>query len=128
VLRILVVAALAVDAVVHLRLADDFDFEQAGIGAGNLFRLASVAAILSGIHVLLRGSRAAYVVAFLVLSSAFVAVVLTRYVSVPQIGPIPPLHEPIWYPEKTLSAVAEGLGAVVAAVAAVVTRRAPRSS
>ncbi len=50
------------------------------------------------------------------LASALVGVVLYRYVPVPQLGPIPSMYEPIWSPEKTLSAVAEGLGALLAAV------------
>ncbi len=125
-LRLIVVAALAVDAVVHLRLAGTFDFQDAGIGTGNMFRIAAAAAILAGLYVLLRGSRPAYAVAFVVAFSAFVAVVLYRYVEVPQLGPIPPMYEPIWFFEKTLSAVAEGIGAVAAAIGFVVTGRRPR--
>ncbi len=50
------------------------------------------------------------------LASALVGVVLYCYVPVPQLGPIPSMYEPIWFPEKTLSAGAEGLGALLAAV------------
>jgi hypothetical protein len=52
----------------------------------------------------------------LVAGSAFIAVLLYRYVNVPAIGPIPAMYEPVWFFEKSLSAVAEGLGAVLAAV------------
>ena len=40
---------------------------------------------------------------------AFAAVMLYRYVDIPAIGPLPAMYEPVWFFEKTLSAVAEGL-------------------
>lgn len=117
VLRLLVVAALVVDAVVHLQLAPGYQLAApAGIGQGNLFRLEAVAALLVGLYVLARGSRPAYAAALLVAGSAFIAVLLYRYVDIPAMGPIPSMYEPIWFFEKSLSAVAEGLGAALAAV------------
>lgn len=126
-LRVIVVAALAVDAVVHLRLASGYQAGQpAGIGTGNVFRIASALAIVAALWVLLRGSRAAYAAAFAVAFSALVAVVLYRYVDVPQLGPIPPMYEPIWFFEKTLSAVAEGVGAIAAAIGVAIAGQRPR--
>lgn len=116
-LRLLVAAGLAVDAVIHLRLASTYQLAYPeGIGGGNLFRVESVVAIIAAIFVLVAGSRAAYVVAFLVAFSAFVAVVLTTYVEVPPLGPLPGMYEPIWFFEKGLSAVAEGIAALAAVV------------
>ncbi|MBW8173391.1 hypothetical protein K0651_10080 [Ornithinimicrobium sp. Arc0846-15] len=113
--RALVVLALAVDALIHFRLAGNFSLAvPGGIAGGTLFRLQAGAAILAGIFLAVRGSRGAYALAGLVLLSAFVAVMLYRYVDVPAIGPIPAMYEPIWYFEKSLSAVATGLGAVLA--------------
>lgn len=127
VLRLLVVAALTVDAVVHLRLAAGYQVGQpAGIGTGNVFRIGAALAVLAALYLLLRGSRAAYAAALAVLASAAVAVVLYRYVDVPQLGPIPPMYEPIWFFEKTLSAVVEGVGAVLAAIGLAVTGRRSR--
>ena len=117
VLRILTAVALFIDAAVHIRLAPGYQAgNPAGIGQGNLFLLESAAAVLSGLYVLLRGSRAAYAVAFVVAFSAFVAVVAYRYVDIPALGPFPAMYEPIWFFEKSLSAVAEGAGAILAAV------------
>jgi hypothetical protein len=117
-LRILTVAALAVDAIVHLQLAPGYQLgNPAGIGQGNLFRIEAVAAIIVGLYVLVRGSRPAYAAAFVVAASGFAAVVLYRYVDVPAIGPLPAMYEPIWFFEKSLSAVAEGAGAILAAAA-----------
>lgn len=116
-LRAGVVAALAVDAVVHWRLAGGYDIAfPGGIGGGNVFRIEAVVAVLSALFLIWRGSRLAWGAAFVVLVSAFVAVVLYRYVKVPQLGPIPSMYEPAWFTEKTVSAVAEGAGAVLAAI------------
>lgn len=128
-LRVLTAAGLAVGAFVHLRLASDYQLAYPeGIGGGNLFRIESVAMIIAGLYVLVRGSRASYVLAFLVALAAFVAVVLTRYVEVPALGPFPSMYEPVWFFEKTLSAVAEGVAAVTAAVGIAVTGRARAGS
>lgn len=124
VVRILVVAALAVDAAVHLRLAPNAELASpGGIGGGWLFRAQAVAAILAALFLLARGSRLAYLVAGLVALSAFTAVLLYSVVNVPAIGPIPSMYDPQWYPEKTVSAVAEGVGVVLAVVGAVLRSR-----
>jgi hypothetical protein len=114
-LRVLVAVALVIDAVIHLRLAPTYQFAATdGIGMGNLFRLEAVVAIAAAVFVLARGSRAAYALAFLVAASAFAAVVLYRYIDVPAFGPLPSMYEPVWFFEKSLSAAAEGVGAVLA--------------
>lgn len=116
-LRLSVAGAALVDAVVHWRLADGYaNAFPAGVGGGAVFRAEAVAAVLVAVAVLALGNRVAWGAAVVVLGSAFVAVVLYRYVDVPTIGPLPGMYEPIWYGEKTLSAVAEGVGAALAAV------------
>ena len=122
-LRVVVAAALLVDAVVHLRLASGY--QQAaptGIGAGNLFRIQAAAAVIVAAWVILRGSRKALMGAFGVGLSAVVAVVLYRYVDIPALGPLPEMYEPVWFFEKSLSAVAEAIAATAALVALVVSR------
>jgi hypothetical protein len=115
-LRVLVSAALAVDAIVHLRLASDYQLAApGGIGQGNLFRIEAAVAIAVGLYVLFIGSRTAYGAAFLVAASALAAVLVYRYIDVPSIGPIPSMYEPLWFFQKSLSAVAEGAGALLAA-------------
>jgi hypothetical protein len=121
VLRVVVAAGLVVDAVVHLRLAAGYQLAApGGIGQGNLFRVEAVVALAAAALVLFVGSRWAFVVAALVGLSALAAVVLTRYVHVPALGPLPAMYEPIWFFEKSLSAVAEGVSGCVAVLAAVV--------
>jgi hypothetical protein len=60
----------------------------------------------------------------LVALSAFIAVVLYRYVDVPALGPFPAMYEPVWFFEKSLSAAAEAVGAILAAVGIAQTARA----
>ncbi|MFF1252897.1 hypothetical protein ACFVYC_10450 [Pseudarthrobacter sp. NPDC058329] len=116
-LRVLTALALFIDAGVHILLAPGYQAANpGGIGQGNLFLLQSAAAVLVAVYVLIRGSKPAYAMALVVLLSAFAAVVLYRYVDIPAFGPFPAMYEPVWFFEKTLSAVAEGLGAVLAAI------------
>lgn len=108
-------AGLVADAVVHLRSAPGYQLAApAGIGQGNLFRVEALVAVLVALWVLVRPSRVSFAAAFLVAASALAAVLLYRYVDVPPFGPIPSMYEPLWFPEKTLSAVAEALGALAA--------------
>lgn len=124
VLRLLVAATLVVDAVVHFRLAPGYQLANpGGIGQGNLFYIESAVAVIVAAYVVIRGSRPAYLAALLVTGSALAAVLLSTSVALPAIGPIPAMYEPIWYFEKTLSAVAEGLGAALSIVGLIAIRR-----
>jgi hypothetical protein len=124
-LRVLTALALFIDAGVHIKLAPGYQAASpGGIGQGNLFLLESAAAVLAALYVLLRGSRASFAVAMAVALSAFAAVMLYRYVDVPAFGPFPAMYEPVWFFEKSLSAVAEGAGALLAGAG--LLRTAPR--
>lgn len=124
VLRVVIVVTLAVDAVVHLRLAPGYQQSApTGVGAGSLFRVEAAAALLVGVWVLWRGSRASFFAAFAVGLSACAAVVLYRYVDLPALGLIPAMYEPIWFMEKSLSAASEGLAAAASAAGLVLLRR-----
>jgi hypothetical protein len=124
VLRVVVVAGLAIDAVIHLRLAPGYQLaDPTGIGQGNVFRIEAVLAALAALAVLVTGSRAAYAAAFLVAASAVVAVVVSRYVDVPAFGPLPSMYEPVWFRDKVISAVAEAVAAVAALLGLVTAHR-----
>lgn len=123
-MRLLVAVGLAIDAAIHLRLASDYQLAYPqGIGGGNLFRIEAAVATAAAVYVLVRGSRLSYIVALLVALSAFAAVVLTRYVETPSLGPLPSMYEPIWFFEKSLSAAAEGIAALAAAIGAAIAPR-----
>jgi hypothetical protein len=115
-LRVLTALALFIDAGVHIYLAPGYQAASpVGIGQGNVFLLDAAAAVLAALYVLFRGSRASFALALAVALSAFVAVMVYRYVDIPAFGPFPAMYEPVWFFEKSLSAVAEGAGALLAA-------------
>jgi len=116
-IRLLVVAALAVDAYVHFDLADEMQLAApGGIGGGTLFAIQAGAAIAAAVLLLLTGSRLAYVLAALVALSALVPVLLYTYVNLPALGPVPSLYDPTWYTAKVVSVVAEAVAVVLAVV------------
>lgn len=128
-LRLVAVAGLAVDAVVHLQLAPGYQLAApGGIGEGNLFRIEAAVAIVVALGVLIRPGRATYAAAFLVAAAGLGAVLLYRYVDVPALGPLPSMYEPVWFAKKSLSAGAEAFAAVAALVGLRATgQRHPRS-
>jgi hypothetical protein len=126
-LRLVVAAGLVIDAGVHLRLAPGYQLAApGGIGQGNLFRIEAVVALAVGALVLVRGDRASYLLAAIVGLSALSAVVVTRYVQVPAMGPLPAMYEPVWFFQKSLSAAAEAVAGCLAVVGLVRAARDPR--
>ena len=112
VVRVLVAAALAVSGWLHLDLAGSYDAIGEQITVGALFRLQGVVALLVGGWVLVqRRARLALLAALAVGLGSMLAVVLSVYVRLPAVGPLPELYEPVWYAEKVASAVAAGLAA-----------------
>jgi hypothetical protein len=127
ILRFLVVAGLAVDAYVHFKLAAQYSGNTgSGISQGTLFRIEAGAAALMAVATLLSGRRPVQVVVFLVAASALGAVLLYRYVDVGPLGPLPDMYDPGWYPEKTLSAIAEAIATIGAAALVVLPHRTVR--
>ncbi|MFC4912143.1 hypothetical protein [Actinomadura gamaensis] len=126
VLRVLVAAGLAVDAVVHWRYAPQMRYVPGGsIHADTVFYAQAVAAGAVALLVLVHARRWTYALAFLVAASAVGALLLYYYVDVGAIGPLPDMHEPIWYAQKTESLVGEGIAAL-AALAGFLTVRTAR--
>jgi len=105
---------LGYDAYAHLDLAAGFDANSAAISQGMLFRVEAVLAGLAALGVLLIRRGAAALFAVLVAGTALGAVLLYRYVDLGALGPLPDMYEPSWYPEKTLSAIAEAAGIISA--------------
>jgi hypothetical protein len=113
VLAVVAAGGLAYDAKVHLHLAPTYDPVGDSITQGGLFRLEAALAIVAAVVVLLSDHRLAWAAAGLTGLAGVGAVLLYRYVDVGSIGPIPNMYEPVWFGEKTHSAYAEGLVAVV---------------
>ena len=123
VLRALVVIGLLIDAAVHIHLAPEYGLAfPGGVGGDTLFYAQAAVAAIVAVGVLVWNRRPMYAVAFLVALSAFAAVVISRYVEIPAFGPLPAMYEPIWYLEKAVSAVAEGIAAL-SALALLMTSR-----
>jgi hypothetical protein len=114
-LTVIVVLGLAVDAYVHLHLASDYDaVKTSTLSQGDLFRAEGIVAILAGVALIVRSRRYTAAIAFLVAAGGLAAVLVYRYVDIKGFGPIPSMYEPVWYAEKTRSAIAEGVAAVAA--------------
>jgi hypothetical protein len=115
-LRVLTAAGLAVDAYVHADLAGNYDPIRHSISQGTLFRIEAGASAGAALLILLTAGRIAWAVTFLVAASALAAIMLYRYVNVGTLGPLPNMYEPLWFPKKTVSAIAEAV-AVATSVA-----------
>lgn len=116
-LRVLAVAALTVDAVIHAQLAHRYDLNVAGgLSQGNLFRIETGVAALAAALILLTANRIVWAVVLVVTASALAAVLLSTYVHIGQIGPVPDMYEPLWYPRKVIATVAEAIGIITALV------------
>ncbi len=121
ILRLIVAAGLAADAIVHWKFAPDMAFVQGGSIDGDLlFRIQAAVAGVVAVVVLTYATRWSYALAFLVAASAAGAVVLYYYVDLGALGPLPDMHEPVWYLEKTISVAGEG-GAALAALVGFLT-------
>ena len=116
-LRIVAATGLALDAYVHADLAGQYA-GGGGLDERTLFLMASGLAGVAALMLVLVRRRWAVFVALAVAAGAVAAVLVLRYVDLGALGPLPDLYEPVWYPEKTASAVAEG-SAVLALVALV---------
>ncbi len=115
ILRVLVAAALAVVAYTHADLAPIYSGIRATVSEGQLFTAMTVAASVAALVVLVVGRRTGFALAFLVAAAALGAILLYRYVDVGQLGPLPNMYEPAWFPEKTTAAIAAAAATVLAA-------------
>ena len=133
-LRIITVSiaavGLVINAVIHWTLAAPYDaITGTLIGQGDLFRIQAVVNIVVAIVLVvsLRFRRVAFLAA---LAAAAVAagglglVVITAVVplDLTAIG-LPYLFEPIWFADKTISAVAQGIALIAAGLAAALSFR-----
>jgi MYXO-CTERM domain-containing protein len=122
--RVLVAVALAVSGWIHLDLAASFDAMGRTVTLGALFRAQGGVAFAAAAWLLLaRRSALPVLAALLVGLASLAAIVLSFYVRLPAIGPFPEIYEPVWYGEKSASAVTAGLAAAGAAALLAMRRR-----
>ena len=115
-LRGVVAAGLAVSAYVHLDQASTYDGIGEQITVGDLFRAQGAVSLLAAVAVLVLRRRVAVGLAVAVALASTAAVVSSVYVRVPAVGPLPELYEPVWYADKTVSALGTAAATVVGAV------------
>jgi hypothetical protein len=129
--RVLIVACLAVDAYIHLKLASARPpASPGGVSQGALFYAEGSVAILAALLVAFRGTRATFGLAFLIAASALAVVLIYRYIDVGALGPLPDMYEPAWYTTKIITTIAEAV-ALPVAIAGLLTApqgRAPGAS
>lgn len=111
-LRLFAAAGLAVDAAVHLHLAERYDRVTATVSEGTLFRVEGALALLAVALVVLWRRFAGDLYAWAVAAGGLAALLLYRYVDVGALGPLPELNEPVWFTEKTVTACAQAVAAV----------------
>jgi hypothetical protein len=121
VLIVIVVAGLAIDAYVHFDLANTYKgVKTSTLSQADLFRVEGVVAILAAVLLVVRPRRSSAAVAAVVAGAGVLAVLVYRYFDIGRIGPIPNMYEAIWYTEKTVSAIAEGVALIAALLLLVV--------
>jgi hypothetical protein len=125
--RAVIAGGLAIDAYVHLDLASLYAEAGGTINEGVLFRAEAVVAILTAVAVIVTGRRVSYLAGLAVGGSALAVMLISRYVDLGQIGPLPDLYDPDWFTEKLLAAAAEGAATAAALAGAVITGLAARA-
>lgn len=116
-LRAVAALSLAVSAYIHVDLASGPRIADGKITVAGLFIGQAVVAGLAALWVLLRGSRLSWYATVGVGLASLIALVVSVYVLVPAIGPLPAVYEPFWYAEKAVAAGAAAAAAAAALVA-----------
>jgi hypothetical protein len=117
VLRLAASAALALDAYVHADLIDLYARnESGGFSQGDLFKIEAAVSAFAALLVLLSARRLVWLFVFVVAASALAAVMISANYHIGAIGPIPDMYEPVWYSEKTMTAVAEAAASGIAVI------------
>jgi hypothetical protein len=109
-LVLLAAVGLGIDAYTHLDLAAVYDPNRTStISQGTLFRIESVLAIVVGVLLIVRANVLTALLVVAVAGGGLFVLLLYRLVNVGQIGPLPNMYEPVWYAEKSWSAIGEAI-------------------
>ena len=109
-LRLVTVGGLVVDARIHLKLATAYDsIKSSTISQGDLFRIEGWLAIAAAVLILLVRRAVTDFFAAAVAGGGLVALLIYRYVDLGAIGPLPPMYEPVWYPDKDHTCIAQAV-------------------
>jgi hypothetical protein len=124
-LRLGTAAALAIDAYVHADLVDHYAANRSpdGLSQADLFHVEAGVASLAALLIVVSGWRLCWAFAALVAASALAAITISASYDIGSIGPIPDMYEPLWYPEKRLTAWAEAVAVGLAVIGFVLAPR-----
>jgi heme A synthase len=126
-LRVIAAAGLAFDARIHFKLASTYDaIKSSTISQGDLFRIEAVSAVIAAVAILVFARPLAGLAAAAVAGGGLVPLLVYRYYDIGSIGPLPPMYEPAWYPDKTNTAWAQAIATVAALVFVVIAVRKSR--
>jgi hypothetical protein len=109
--RLIAVAGLGIDAYVHLDLASTYSEAEAPVNEGILFRAEAVLALLTALALILWARRLSFLLGFAISASALTLMLVSRYVDLGALGPLPDLYDPVWFPEKLWAASGEAAAA-----------------
>lgn len=124
-LRVLGALALGCSGYLHLRIALDRPplLDDGQVTLSGLFVAQAVAVLVVVVWVLARGDALAWLAFAAVAAASLAALLLSVYVRIPAIGPLPEIYEPVWYTDKYLAAASAAAAVVVAVVALALLRR-----
>ncbi|BBH16858.1 hypothetical protein Back2_11450 [Nocardioides baekrokdamisoli] len=109
-LRLAAAAGLVVDARVHLKLAGAYDsIRSSAVSQGDLFRIEAGLAIAAAVLILLVRKSFTDFFAAAVAGGGLAALLVYRYADLGAIGPLPPMYEPAWYPDKVDTCIAQAI-------------------
>jgi uncharacterized membrane protein YdfJ with MMPL/SSD domain len=112
-------AGLGIDAYTHLDLASVYDLNKTStVSQGTLFRVEAVLAIVVGVLLIVRANVLTALLVVAVAGGGLALLLIYRLVDVGKLGPIPNMYEPVWYAEKSWSAIGEAIAVGAALVLA----------
>lgn len=107
-LILVALVGLGIDAYTHLDLAHLYTGNTTGtVNEGVLFQIEAGLAIAIGLWLLVRPGVLSIIATLLITGGGAAALVVYRYYDIGKIGPIPNMHEPIWFAEKEWSLFGE---------------------
>jgi len=118
-------AGLIVNAVIHLQLAATFDAVTGSLlSQGDLFRIQAAAGILITVGLVIARRAWVAAIAAVIAIGGLGMLVLTTLVplDLTALG-LPAIFEPVWYSDKVIAALAQGIAALAAAALVLVERR-----
>jgi hypothetical protein len=128
ILRLLVAACLGYSAFVHIDLHHQYAaIKTDTLSQSDIFVIQGIAASVAAALVLFIGRIPGWTIAFLVSAASLAAVLVYRYYDVGAIGPLPNMYEPVWYAEKSRSAIAEGIATGLSLIVLVALAARPRA-